>query len=50
MILKSNDRHIKQLTLQNDILDQTAFALLCIQVYQVQSFHVSLICFVILPK
>ena len=50
MVLKSDDRHVKQITLQNNVLDQTALSLLCIKVYQFQTLHGSLLCLIIISQ
>ena len=50
MILKSDHRHRYQIALQYDIVNQTSFALLCVQIYQIQPLDHSLFCLIILAK
>ena len=50
MIFKSNHRHLKQITLKDNITDQSSFSLFCVHIYQFQTFGHSLVCLIIIAK
>ena len=50
MVFKSYYRHVYKFTVQNDIIDQTSFFLLRIDIHQIQALDHSGICFIVLPK
>ena len=50
MVLKSNHRHIKKVTFQHNIADQTSLSLFSVKVYQFKPCNGSLICLIIFSK
>ena len=50
MIFKSNDRHIKEITFQHDIADQSSRFLLRVEFDQMQSFHAAFVRLIVISK
>ena len=50
VVLKTDDRHLKQVALKDDVADETALLLLCIHIYKFQPLDRSLVRLVVISK